>query len=305
MIAVAAAVLISTALGVWARHRYGERAERATDRGMNFFLWVVLPPLAYLVIANLEIDSGVGAGIGFAYLALAVVALVALFVATRILALDRPSTGATVNASLMANTGYLGVPLAGALLGHDAVSPAVAFDLAVSALVSQPVGFIVGAAFGTKAGEGVRERAIAAFTRNPIFIAGVVALFVPDPLAPQAAADVAKQCFVLVLPVGFFLLGVHLMGEREDGTLQFPPPITKPIALTIALRLVVAPLLFVAATRLVDVPDAYLLQVAMPTGVLSVIVAHIYGLNLRLAASAVAWTTTIVIVAAIVAGLLA
>jgi predicted permease len=50
----------------------------------------------------------------------------------------------------------------------------------------------------------------------------------------------------------------------------------------------------------VDVPDAYLVQAAMPTGINSLIVAHAYGLDLRLISAALAWSTGIVIAAALV-----
>ena len=32
-----------------------------------------------------------------------------------------------------------------------------------------------------------------------------------------------------LLPIGFFILGVNLMGEREEGVLRFPPPLTPAI----------------------------------------------------------------------------
>jgi hypothetical protein len=37
----------------------------------------------------------------------------------------------------------------------------------------------------------------------------------------------------------------------------------------------------------------------MPTGINSLIVGHLYGLDLRLAAGAIAWTTTIAVIAAV------
>lgn len=299
MIFVAIAVLVSTSLGVWVRHRWGDSAERATARGLDVLVWMVLPPLTYLVVARVTIDTGVGIGIAMMYVILATVAVIAYLTATRVLLLDRPSTGATINGSLLANTGYLGVPLCAALLGHQSIGSAVAYDAAITATVFWTVGFAVGAAFGAKAGEGTRERAKSFFTRNPVFYAAVLGLLAPDALAPQELADIAKTIFSLILPIGFFLLGVYLMGEREDGTLDFPPRLTKPIALVIVLRIVVAPGLLMAGSLLVDIPDAYLLQAAMPSGVLSVIVAHLYGLNLRLAAGAVAWTTAIVVIAAL------
>jgi predicted permease len=51
------------------------------------------------------------------------------------------------------------------------------------------------------------------------------------------------------------------------------------------------------------VPDAYRLQAAMPSGINALVAAHTYGLNLRLAASAIAWTTIIGVTVAVVAGL--
>jgi len=33
---------------VYVRHRWGERAERATARGLDILVWVVMPPLTYL-----------------------------------------------------------------------------------------------------------------------------------------------------------------------------------------------------------------------------------------------------------------
>jgi predicted permease len=73
------------------------------------------------------------------------------------------------------------------------------------------------------------------------------------------------------------------------------------VAVAIALRLAVAPLLMIGFSALIDgVPDAYLLQAAMPAGVNSVVVAHAYGLDLKIAASAVAWTTMLVVLAGMI-----
>jgi predicted permease len=49
-----------------------------------------------------------------------------------------------------------------------------------------------------------------------------------------------------------------------------------------------------------DVPDAYLVQAAMPCGANAVVVAHLFGLDLKIASSAVAWSTMLVLVAAVV-----
>ena len=54
----------------------------------------------------------------------------------------------------------------------------------------------------------------------------------------------------------------------------------------------------------VDVPDAYLVQAAMPVGVNTLVVAHAYGLDRGLAAAALAWSTALALAAALVAAAL-
>jgi predicted permease len=52
---------------------------------------------------------------------------------------------------------------------------------------------------------------------------------------------------------------------------------------------------------LIDLPHPYLLLSAMPCGINSIVVSHAYGLDMRIAAGAVAWSTTLVVTAALVA----
>ena len=104
---------------------------------------------------------------------------------------------------------------------------------------------------------------------------------------------------LLLAPLGFFALGVHLMHEQEDGVRVFPPPMTPAIGVALALRLVVAPGLMLALSALVvEVPDPFLIQAAMACGINGLAVAHVFGLDLRLAAGAIAWSTAVVLVAA-------
>ena len=301
MLAVALAIAASVAAGVASERRYGRRAQDATKRVITVLLWIVLPFVTFFTLARLEIDAGVGVGLVLAYVELGIVAVLAYLAGTRLLGLDRPSTGALILVTSLANTGYLGIPLVGALLGGGALGAAIAFDTVVSGPMFFVVGFAIGAAFGTTAGETRGERARAFLLRNPPVVALVAALLAPDALAPDVLVDAAKVLAYAVLPVGFFILGVNLAAEADDGKLAFPPPFDAAIGTALGLRLAVAPLLMLGlVTVTVDVPDAYLVQAAMPTGINSLIVAHAYGLDLRLISAALAWSTGIVIAAALV-----
>jgi predicted permease len=298
MAAIVATILVATAVGMWAEERYGGRARIAARRGLIFVLYFVLPPVTFFNLARADIDVNAGAGVALAYVALGAVAFTAWFVAARVLRLERPAIGSVMCCALIANTGYLGYPLVAALLGFDALSEAVVYDVLVSAPALLLGAFSVGAAFGEAAGEGVRERTAAFFTRNPPLYAALLAVIAPDSLAPDVLVDASRIAIVAVLPLGFFAVGAALAEEADEGAIAVPPPLDAPVAAAVAFRLVLAPvLLYLIALPLIELPDTYLLLAAMPCGINTMIVTHAYGLDLRISAGAVAWSTAIAVVA--------
>ena len=300
MAAIVSAIILATAAGAWAEHRYGGRAGSASRRALLFVLYVVLPPTTFFNLARVEFNADVGLGIGLAYLALALAALIAWFVASRLLGLGRPAVGSVICCTLVANTGYLGYPLVAALLGFDRLSEAVIYDVLVSAPALLIGAFSVGAAFGERAGETPRERVVAFFVRNPALYAAALALIAPDALAPDVLVDASRIAIVVLLPLGFFAVGAALAEEAEEGVIPVPPPLDAAVTAAVALRLVVAPgLLFLIALPLIDLPGPYLLLAAMPCGINTMIVTHAYGLDLRISAGAVAWSTAIAVVVAV------
>jgi malate permease and related proteins len=300
---IALAIAASIAAGVEAEKRAGARAGVWARRILTFLLYVVMPLVAFFNIARLEVDVGVGIPLGWT--ALVLTALIGWLIGKRLLRLATPSAGVLAIVGLQANTGLMGIAVAGALLGFDHVSEAVAYD----ALVQQPVFFIgsfaIAAATGTKAGETVAERVRAFFVRNPPLIAVALALVAPDSLAPDVLVD-ASRILVLCVPVlGFFAVGVTLAEEAEEGALKFPPPLTAPIGVAILLRGVVAPAILLAlAAPFIDLPAAFLLVATMPAGLHIVVLAHIYGLDVGFAASAIVWTTMVSVPVLLVASVI-
>jgi predicted permease len=289
VILVLLAILGSTAAGVAAEHRLGDRAERVTAGVVRALLWGILPPVVFVIVSDLELTRGVGLGLGLAYVVLGLVGLAAFAVARLVLHLRDDQAGAVVCTSILANTGYLGIPLCAALLGRDALGPAIAWDSVVSSVMLYGPAFAVGAALGTRSGTSVGERIRAFLLRNPVLPALVLGVLTPD--LPRVVVDAAELVALGLLPVGFFLLGLNL---------RPPVPLSRPVGAVLGLRLVLAPLLLAGlATAVGGVPDAYLLQAAMPSGINSIIVAQTFGLDVRLCAAAVAWTTIAAVVAAV------
>ena len=263
-------------------------------------LYVLLPPVIFFNIAASEIDLSHGVGLVLGIVASSLGALFAYLVASRVLKLGRPQVGAVVCTVLSVNTGYLGYPLAVALLGRDELPTAVLYDVLVTGPCLLLGAFAVGAAFGTKAGETPRQRVAAFFTRNPPLYAAIAGLLAPDALAPDLLVDLSQILIVAILPIGFFAVGATLAENAEHGALPMPPPLTRPVMVTIVTRLAIVPaLLMLKAAPLIDLPAAYRLLSAMPSGLNSLVIAHAYGLDMEITAEAVTWSTAIVVVAAL------
>jgi predicted permease len=302
---IALAIAASIAAGVEAERRRGAQAGVWARGILKLLLYVVMPLVAFFNIARLEVTADLGGGIALGWTALVLTAAIGWLIATRVLHLPAPTAGVLAIVGLQANTGLMGVAVAGALLGFSHVSEAVAYD----ALVQQPVFFVgsfaIAAATGTKAGETVPERIRAFFTRNPPLLAVALALVAPTSLAPDVLVD-ASHVLVLCVPVlGFFAVGVTLAEEAEEGALKFPPPFTPQIGTAILLRALVAPAILLAlAAPLIHLPSAFLLAATMPAGLHIVVLAHIYGLDVPFAAGAIVWTTMVAVPILLVASVI-
>lgn len=261
--------------------------------------------MIFFNIAASEVDVSHGVGLILGLLASSLGAVFAWWVASRLLRLPRFQTGAVVCTVLSVNTGYLGYPLAVALLGRDQLSNAVLYDVLVTGPCLLLGAFAVGAAFGTKAGERPGERMRAFFTRNPPLYAAIAGLLAPHALAPTALVDVSQGLIVAILPIGFFAVGATLAENAEHGELPMPPPLSRPVMLSVLTRLAIVPaLLMLLAAPLIHLPPAYRLMSAMPSGLNSMVVAHAYGLDMEITAEAVTWSTAIVVAAALLSLLL-
>ncbi|MBF6621667.1 MAG: hypothetical protein ITG02_15735 [Patulibacter sp.] len=318
LVAVMAAAVAG---GVAAERRWQDRAERRTRGAMSLMLTWVLPPVYFVLVSRIHPDLRLVGGLLTAYAVLAVVGVVAWWVADRVMKLPRPTVGAVILAVTMANTGYFGLPLTRVVLGPDELGAAVAWDSLVSGPMFFLVGFAVGAAFAPPGllgpgGAGTPERRLVAFLKNPLLWSAIAGLAIPVD-APAWSAEIAQWVVYALLPVGFVVVGVQLSGERrlERAAAAGADPVTvgprshptrrriiRPeVALAVGLRLVVAPLLVVGVSLLaLDLPKGMLLQAVAPAGLNGLLVAHRFNLTLQPIASSIVWTTSLVTVGVVV-----
>ncbi len=297
---ITAAIVVAVAVGVRSERRRPLAAGRAARRALTLILYVLLPPVVFFNLAASKIDLNNGIGLAVGIVAVSLASLLAWALASRFLRLPNHRAGAVVSAVLCVNTAYLGYPLTVALLGRGQLPTAVLYDVLVSGPSLMLGAFAIGAALGTKAGEGPRQRVRAFFTRNPPLFAAIAGLLAPRALAPHLLVELSQALVVAILPIGFFAVGATLAENAEHGELPMPPPLSRPVALAVVSRLAVAPaLLILLAAPLIHLPAAYRLLSAMPSGLNSMVVAHAYGLDMEITAEAVTWSTAIAIAVAL------
>lgn len=295
-----ALMVVGAGVGVESERRRPKEAVALARKLLLVMLYVLVPPVIFFNLAASSISVDNAVGIGIALVNMALVGTVVWLVASKVLRLSAPKTGAVICAAIVANTTYLGYPLTVALLGRGHLSTGVLFDVLVGGPTLMFGAFGVGAAFGTKAGEGMGDRVRAFFTRNPPLYAAVLGLLAPSALAPTVLVDASQVLAVAILPLGFFAVGATLAEGAEQGELPLPPPVTAPVAVATLGRLALAPaLLMLLAAPLIELPSAYRLMSAMPTGINALVVSHAYGLDNRIVAETITWSTAIVIVAAL------
>jgi malate permease and related proteins len=291
---VALGMVAATLMGVWAERRRGPSMQEFARRLLWVMLFGLAPFVVFFNVVHLEFDANVGAGVLLGWVALLGTATLA-WLATRGRT-SRPVGGTVMVGALQANTGYLGYPLTALLLGADRLPQAVAYDLLVGTPALLTVGFGIGAVFGERAGAGARSRLRAYIVRNPLLPVFLIALAAPSSLAPDALVTASRVLVFVMLPLGFFAVGVFLAASFPGGLSV--PPISRELAIGVGLRLVFAPLaLWLLALWLIDLPGPYLLLAAMPCGINGLLVANAFGLDRRLAASMIAWSTALVLVA--------
>jgi len=301
VLAIVLTVILATAAGVALERRDNATAHALRHRLLQGMLWVLVPFVAYVNIARAHLTLDATLSIAIAAASIATAGAIMWRLGRGPFALPDASIGAGIVSTIQANTAYFGLPLVAALFTHAQLEQAVAYDGLVSLPMFVLGSFSVGARFGHARTAGPLEQLRAAVLRNPVLIAVVTALLVPDAWAPDVLVTPSHVAVYALLPLGFLVVGITLGDEAKDGTLRIPPPLSPPIAAVVVLRMAFVPLvLLVVGLTLVDVPAPFYLEAAMPVGINTVLVGHATGLDLRLTSSSIAWTTTVALAGVVV-----
>jgi predicted permease len=297
-------VVVAMAAGAFAR-RHSHHSDRFVTVSLDLVMLFLIPIIGFAYASRLVLNLSTIVGILGGYAVIATLGLIAWQVTDRRMHLNRAQQGGVVLAVVLANTGYLGLPVAITLLGRDELPQSVAWD----SLISQPMAlliapFIAGAFSPTHQHAHLGKQLVSVLKRAPAIPALIAGLLVPDGWVPQWLLDLATWFVYAILPLGFFAVGVTLMRLRHADGEENPPRAA--IGLVLLLRNIVAPVLFIILGLLVlpDEPRAFTLQAAMPCGLNALVIGHAFDLDTGVIATAIAWSTAIVLAVALVGGVL-
>lgn len=194
-----------------------------------------------------------------------------------------PSKGSFMLAAMLGNTGYLGYPVALALVGPQYFSWAIFYDTLGSTLGAYGLGVLLAARFGT-AEQGRWQLAIALF-RNPALWAFTLGLLCRN---ITFVAPVERGLLVgawLMLVTALLLMGMRLGQLNSWKNLRRA-------SVPLCIKMLMIPLVFGIVLRLFGVTGpphlAIVLQMAMPPAFATLVIAEAYELDRQLTVTCLA-----------------
>lgn len=201
-----------------------------------------------------------------------------------------PAVGALLLAAAFPNATYMGLPVLEASLGPWARTIAIQYDLFACTPLLLSLGVLIAARYGGVALDG---HPLLALLRVPPLWAALLAVafnLAAVPL-PQGVETTLDKLGGSVVPLMLFALG---LGLRWSGAWRGQLRLLLPV---LALQLLITPLLMYPVARLIglegEVLVGVILEAAMPSMVLGIVLCDRYRLDSALYAMAVTLTTAL------------
>lgn len=201
-----------------------------------------------------------------------------------------PTSAALILAASFPNATYLGLPLLEQLLGPEARSIAIQYDLFASTPLLLTLGMIIAAAYGSKSD---KDSLLSGLFKVPALWAAIVAVGLNTAEVPQPVwlDEWLGMLAVGVVPLMLISLGMSLQWATwQPRTLHLLLP-------AIALQLLVMPFIVIAVANGIGLQGITLtgviLEAALPTMVIGLVVCDRFDLNTSLYALTVTITTAL------------
>ena len=170
MLLITLVVVAAMAAGAFARN-HTHRSDEFVRVALDLVMLLMIPVIGYTYATRLELNVSTVVGILGGYAVIAIVGVIAWQVTDKRMHLSRAQQGAVVLGAVLANTGYLGLPVARTLLAEHEFPQSVAWD----SLISQPMALLIApfiaAAFSpTHQHAHVGKQLLAALVHDPSLI---------------------------------------------------------------------------------------------------------------------------------------
>jgi len=273
---------------VWRVAKPGGMDADTTRRALTSLVYYLLLPALVLNVlwrAPLTIDTP---RIALVASAVVLASLALGFVACRVCRMPKASAGAALLAAAFPNATYLGLPVLEKTLGPWARPIAIQYDLFACTPLLLTVGILIAYRMGD---QSAGKPTILGLFSVPAFIAAIAATGLN---AGHVTMPAPLETWLEMLGSGVSLLMLISLGlslKWEAGGLRRLPALL-PIA---TIQLAIAPLIAWGLCLAVGMPaaplSAVVLEAAMPSMVLGLVICDRYGLDTGLYATAVTATT--------------
>lgn len=252
-------------------------------------LWVGLPALIFTAVYRSPVDvefailPAIGWGVVLVGLALA-------WLLARALKLKGPAAGAFILVAVFGNTGYVGYPVAQALLGDAGLVRAIFSDVFGNTAAVISIGTLVASHYGE---HDVKVNPLKEILGFPPFIALAAALLLHSISVPEPVMSWLDALGKLVIPMIMISVGLTLKPRALRGHLGRA-------SVAAMLKLVALPLVALGLGLLLLSDQASLRIVVLQGGVPSMLLTMIMGLRFKLDSDFIASAILVTMLGAVV-----
>ena len=252
--------------------------------------YLLLPALVLQVLwqAPIGIDS---LRLSLVALSGTIITMLLSWLVCRSCQMERAVTGAVILAASFANVTYMGLAVMESVFGTWARSVAIQYDLFANTPLLFTVGVILAQRFGQAATE--KQQILKSLLRIPPLWAALVAVVlnlfaVPMPAQLDAILSLLGSGVILLM---LLALGMSLRWE----TLQISrlPPVTVIVVFQLLLMPMIVAFLSTMAGLSGEFRTAVIIEAAMPSMVLGIMLCDRYGLNTAVYAAGVTMSTAV------------
>jgi predicted permease len=258
--------------------------DNAADVLNRVVLYLCFPAAILLHLPRLHFNLGV-LGLAATPWLLGLVVWGAVWLADKRFHFRRDAYAALLLCVLLGNTGFIGYPMVGALLGQEAVAYAVVYDQFGNGLILSSFGMYICARYG-----GGASPSLVATVRRILFfpptIALILALTIMPEDPPSWIGHGLESLENALLPLVMLAVGLSLR-------FRLPGEDIRALVVGLALKLLILPALVLGGSLLAGMQGnmlaANVLEAAMPSMITAGVLAIAYNLAPQLAAALVGY----------------